>query len=330
MIGTAGDAVDAGRASMQMEAEAIASASGRLNGQFAQAVELLHQHAGKVVVTGLGKSGLVAQKLAATLCSTGTPAVFLHPVDALHGDVGVYTPGDPTILLSKSGTTFELLRLVPVLRTLRSGLIGIVGHTSSPLAKEMDIVLDAAVRAEADPLNLAPTASTAVATALGDALALAVMQARKATPEDFALRHPAGQLGRNLRMMAGDVMHRGDAVAWTPADASMKSVIIAMNRRPLGAACVIDPENRLLGIITDGDLRRALESDHDIRTVRARDVMTPQPVTVTPGTALGEALRLMEDRPSQISVLPVVEGGRCLGLVRLHDLYHVDHQEGSR
>jgi arabinose-5-phosphate isomerase len=309
---------------MEMEAEAIACAAGRLDGQFACAVRLIQEHTGKVIVTGLGKSGFVAQKLAATLCSTGTPAVFLHPVDALHGDVGIYAPRDPTILLSKSGTTLELLRLVPVLHSLNSPLIGILGNRSSPLGKEMQIVLDASVRAEADPFNLAPTASSAVATALGDALALAVMQARKLTAEDFAQRHPAGQLGRNLRVTVQHVMHSGDEVAWATAASSMKAVIIAMNRCPLGAACVTGPGEELQGVITDGDLRRALQSVDEIRDVTAADVMTIRPVTVTPDATLQEALRLMEDRPSQISVLPVVEGGRCVGLVRLHDLYQTD------
>lgn len=317
------DALKAGKASIEMEAEAIACAARRLDERFACAVRLIQNHRGKVVVTGLGKSGFVAQKLAAIFCSTGTPAVFLHPVDALHGDVGIYTEGDPTVVLSKSGTTLELLRLIPVLRGLNSPLIGILGNRVSPLGREMDIVLDASVRAEADPYNLAPTASAAVATALGDALALAVMQARNLTPEDFAQRHPAGQLGRNLRVTVRQVMHGGDEVAWAAKDSSMKSVIIAMNKCPLGAACVTE-DGQLEGVITEGDLRRALQTTDDIRAVRAGDLMTLHPVTVHPDATLQEAMRLMEDRPSQISVLPVVEGGRCLGLVRLHDLYQTD------
>jgi len=309
---------------METEAEAITCASRRLDDRFLAAVRLIERHRGKIVVTGLGKSGFVAQKLAATMCSTGTPAVFLHPVDALHGDVGIYAAGDPTIVLSKSGTTLELLRLIPVLRGLNSPLIGIVGNGASPLGREMDILLDASVRAEADPYNLAPTASTAVATALGDALALAIRHARNLTPEDFAQLHPAGQLGRNLRVTVRQVMHGGDEVAWASADSSMKSVIIAMNRCPLGAACVRGYDGALIGLITDGDLRRALEMNDDIREVMARDLMTVRPVTVGPDATLQEALRLMEDRPSQISVLPVVEGSRCLGMVRLHDLYQTD------
>ena len=293
---------------MEMEAEAIGCAARRLDAQFASAVQLIAGHAGKVIATGLGKSGFVAQKLAATLCSTGTPAAFLHPVDAMHGDVGIYAEGDPTILLSKSGTTLELLRLIPVLRGLNSPLIGIIGNRVSPLAKQIDVLLDASVRAEADPHNLAPTASTAVATAIGDALALAVMQTRELTPEDFARRHPAGQLGRNLRVTVGQVMHSGDEVAWANRESSIKQVIIAMNRCPLGAACVVDEDRRLEGVITDGDLRRALQSNDDIREVRAGGLMTVRPVTVSPDATLKEALRLMEDRPSQISVLPVMEG----------------------
>lgn len=309
---------------MQTEAEAITCAAGRIDDRFLAAVRLIEEHPGKIVVTGLGKSGLVAQKLAATLCSTGTPAVFLHPVDALHGDVGIYTTGDPTIILSKSGTTMELLRLIPVLRDLNSRLIGIIGTLTSPLAKEMDIVLDASVRAEADPYNLAPTASTAVATALGDALALAIRRARNLTADDFAQLHPAGQLGRNLRVTVRQVMHGADEVAWSNADSSMKQVIIAMNRYPLGAACVRGDDGGLQGLITDGDLRRALQTNDDIREVKAGDLMTLRPVTVHPAATLQDALRLMEDRPSQISVLPVVEGNRCIGLIRLHDLYQTD------
>ncbi len=318
------DLLAAGRASMEMEAEAIACAAGRLDAEFASAVQLIAGHTGKVIVTGLGKSGFAAQKLAATLCSTGTPAAFLHPVDAMHGDVGIYAEGDPTILLSKSGTTLELLRLIPVLRGLNSPLIGIIGNRVSPLAKQIDVLLDASVRAEADPHNLAPTASTAVATAIGDALALAVMQTRELTPEDFAQRHPAGQLGRNLRVTVRQVMHGGEEVAWAKRESSIKQVIIAMNRCPLGAACVVDEDGRLEGVITDGDLRRALQSNDDIREVKVGGLMTVQPVTVSPDATLTEALRLMEDRPSQISVLPVMEGERCLGLVRLHDLYQTD------
>lgn len=318
------DALARGRAAMQAEADAISAAAGRLDDNFTRAVELIAAHSGKIVVTGIGKSGRVAQKLAATFSSTGTPAVFLHPAEAAHGDLGIYAPEDPTILLSKSGATAELLRLVGALRDFRSPLIGILGCPDSPLGRQVDLLLDASVRAEADPHNLAPTASAAAAMALGDALALAVMQARRFTPEKFALYHPAGQLGRNLSLTVGQVMHAGDEAASARPDDSLKSVVIAMSRRPLGAACVLDADGRLLGLITDGDLRRALETHDDIRPLRAADIMTLRPVPIAPAARLDQALRLMEDRPSQISVLPVVdpETGRCLGLLRLHDIYH--------
>jgi arabinose-5-phosphate isomerase len=318
------DALERGRAAMSAEAEAIALAAGRLDERFARAVDLIARHTGKIVVTGIGKSGRVGQKIVATFSSTGMPAVFLHPAEAAHGDLGIYAPQDPTILISKSGATAELLRLVGLLRGFRSPLIGILGNLDSPLAQQVDILLDASVRAEADPHNLTPTASAAVAMAIGDALAIAVMQAREFTPEEFALYHPAGQLGHNLSLTVREVMHSGDGAACAAPEDPLKSVVIAMTRRPLGAACVLDAEGRLLGLITDGDLRRALQAYDDIRGLRAADIMTPSPTTIGPDARLHEALGLMEDRPSQISVLPVIEPltRRCLGLVRLHDIYH--------
>ncbi len=315
--------VDAARSAMEIEAEAIRLAATRLDGGLTRAVELILAHPGKVVATGMGKSGHVARKIVATLCSTGTPAVFLHPAEAVHGDLGVYTAGDPTIMLSKSGTTAELLRLVPVLREFHSPVIGILGNPSGPLGREMDVLLDASVLREADPNNLAPTASAAVAAALGDALAVALIEARSFTPEEFGRYHPAGQLGRNLRLRVCDVMHSGDEVAWVDAGDSVKQVVIAMTRRPLGAACVGAAGKKLDGLITDGDLRRALQKHDDIRSLRARDIMTARPVTVGAQASLLEALELMEGRPSQISLLAVVEPvtGACLGLIRLHDIY---------
>ncbi len=309
---------------MQAEAESIAAAAARLDENFARAAGIVLRHSGKVIVTGIGKSGRVGEKLVATFASTGTPAVFLHPAEAVHGDLGIYQPEDPTIMISKSGATDELRRLVRVLRGFRSPLIGILGNPCAPLASDMDVVLDASVRAEADPHNLAPTASSAAAMALGDALAIAVMQARRFTPEDFAVYHPAGQLGRNLGLTVSEVMHGGERAVWARPEDGLKQVVIAMSARPLGAACVVDAEGHLSGIITDGDLRRALESHDDIRGLTAADIMTARPVTVAPEARLHEALRLMEDRPSQISVLPVVDPatGKCAGLFRLHDVYH--------
>jgi arabinose-5-phosphate isomerase len=307
---------------MEAEAQAIAETAGRLEGSFVSAVEVLAAHPGKVVVTGLGKSGNVARKIAATLASTGTPAVYLHPADALHGDLGVYAHGDPTILISKSGATAELLKLVPVLRQLGSPLIGILGNTASLLARQTDFVLDASVRREADAANLAPTSSAAAAMAIGDALALCVMTARGFTAEDFQRRHPAGHLGETLALTVNDVMHTGNEVAWVAASDPLKQVVVAMTRSALGAACVVSAERRLEGLITDGDLRRTLETRDELTGLLAGQIMTARPVTVAPGAPLREALRLMEDRASQISVLPVVEPrGTCAGLIRLHDIY---------
>jgi arabinose-5-phosphate isomerase len=308
---------------LKVEAQALAAAADRLDHNLTKAVELLLRHVGKVVVSGIGKSGHIGQKIAATLSSTGTPAVFLHAAEAVHGDLGIYTPGDPSILISKSGSTAELLRLIPVLRQFRSPLIAIVGNLTSPMAKQADVVLDARVDREADPLNLAPTCSTTVALALGDALAVALMMARRFTDQDFARYHPAGQLGRSLWLKVADVMHQNEAVAWVKPETLLRQVIIAMSQRPLGAACVVDEHFQLLGIITDGDLRRALLTHEDIRILHASDCMMRQPITITPGASLRDATRLMEDRPSQISVLPVVDSGsqRCLGLIRIHDIY---------
>jgi arabinose-5-phosphate isomerase len=310
---------------MQIEAEAIRVASDRLNGDFSRAVEILKVHPGKIIVSGVGKSGHIAQKIAATFSSTGSPAVFLHPTDAVHGDLGVYTPGDPTILVSKSGATLELLRLLPILREFHSPLIGIVGNLNSTLAHEMDAVLDACVERESDPLDLAPTTSAIVALALGDALAAALMTAHDFKAQDFARFHPAGQLGRNLWLHVADVMHKVDTVARVHPGATLKEVVIAMTRSPLGAACVLDEQRRLLGIITDGDVRRSLEKHDDIRLLAARQVMVSKPITIAPDATLRTAVDRMEKRPSQISVLPVVDdNGQCLGLVRIHDIYQAD------
>jgi arabinose-5-phosphate isomerase len=315
--------IEAAQKAMQIEADAVARAARRLDGNFSCAIELILDHPGKLVVTGLGKSGHVARKIVATLCSTGTPAVFLHAAEASHGDLGLYSPGDPTLMISKSGNTAELLDLIPFLRELPSRRVGILGNPSAPLAAEMDVVLDASVECEADPGNLAPTASATVALSLGHALAVALMRARNFSVEDFERFHPGGHLGRSLRLTVRDVMHGRQEVAMAHADDSLKQVVIAMTHFPHGAACVVDASGRLIGLITDGDVRRALQAHDDIRGLRASAVMAPNPSTIAPEARLQEALRLMEDRPSQISVLPVVnrDDGLCLGLLRLHDIY---------
>ena len=312
----------AARAAMEIEAESVAQAARRLDGELIRAVDLILAHPGKVVVTGIGKSGHIARKIVATLCSTGTAAVFLHPAEAVHGDLGIYTPGDPTVLISKNGASLEMLALVPLLRQFHSPLIGILGNPAAPLATQVDVLLDASVEREADPNNLAPTASAVTALAVGHALAIALMCARNFTPEEFGRFHPGGQLGRNLKLRVAEAMHTGDEVAFVNPGASLKDVIVAMTRRPMGGACVVAADGTLAGFLTDGDLRRALTNHDDIRGLCASDAMTRTPVTVGPDASLAEALELMERRRSQISVLPVVdEAGRALGIIRLHDIY---------
>jgi arabinose-5-phosphate isomerase len=306
---------------MQIEAQAILAASDRLGDNLDRAVELILARKGKLIVSGIGKSGHVARKLAATLQSTGTPAVFLHASEAAHGDLGLCQPGDTALLISKSGSTRELLELVPALRAMGAPLIGILGTVVSPLGSEMDVVFDASVQREADPEGFTPTASSAVALAVGHGLAVALMEARGFTKENFLHLHAGGQLGRNLRVHVSEVMHE---VAWVAPDAGLKEVVIEISRRRLGAACVVSADGTLLGLITDGDVRRAFEKHDDIRGLVASDVMTTSPISVEPEALIHDALCLMENRPSQISVLPVVEKatGRCLGLIRLHDIYH--------
>jgi arabinose-5-phosphate isomerase len=309
---------------LKLEAEAIAATAGRISrAEVERAVELLGRCAGKVVVVGVGKSGNVAQKIAATLTSTGTLAVYLHPSDALHGGLGIVTPSDVVIIVSNSGETDEILAMLPFLKHRQSALISIVGNLQSTLAARSTVVLDASVDKEACPLNLAPTTSTTVALAIGDALALTLMDCKKLTPEDFALNHPAGRLGKRLMLRVGDVMHGGSENPTIASGAPLLEVVQAITRGGLGAVNVLAEDGRLEGIITDGDLRRALQRSRlaDLETLTSADVMTRDPVVTMPDTLAYAALQLMEDRPSQISVLPVVnEAGICVGLLRLHDI----------
>ena len=297
--------------------------SQRLDGSFTKVVDLIAKHSGKVVLIGVGKSGLIAQKIAATLCSTGTPAIFLHAADAVHGDLGILQSGDPVILISRSGATAELVRLLPVLRSFKSPLIALVGNTHSPLATQADFILDIGARPEADPLGLVPTTSTLLTLALGDALAAALITQRGFGPSDFARFHPAGQLGRNLSLTVGEVFQPIERCARVDIAASLREAVIAMTTFPNGAACILNNEGTLMGLITDGDLRRALSRGIDLNTAKVTDVMTKNPIRTHPQVSLIEAARVMEDRPSQISVLPVTqsENQKCLGLLRIHDIY---------
>lgn len=308
---------------MRAEAAAIELAAGRLGESFEQAVQLLLATESKLVICGIGKSGHIGSKLAATFSSCGLPAVFLHAAEAIHGDLGVYKPGDPTIVLSKSGSTSEVLRLMPLLRKFQSPIIAILGNLNSPIAELADVILDASVEKEADPLNLMPTSSSTVSLAIGDALASALARAKKFTKEDFASFHPGGQLGRNLLLTVGDVMHPLAKVACLTPEQTLREVVIAMNAHPWGAACVVDAEGCLAGIITDGDVRRLLSQSGDLLSRTADACMTRHPVATYAGATLGDAVRLMEERSSQISVLPVIDEAtrKLVGLLRLHDAY---------
>ncbi|MGB7923591.1 MAG: KpsF/GutQ family sugar-phosphate isomerase [Pyrinomonadaceae bacterium] len=309
---------------LRMESEAIAQTAGRLGrAEVEQAVNLLAGCRGKVVTVGVGKSGIIAQKIAATMTSTGTAAVYLHPSDALHGGIGLVTGEDIIIALSNSGETDELLSMLPYLKHRRVPVIAVVGQLDSTLARRADVALDASVDQEACPLNLAPTTSTTVALAIGDALAIVLMKVKGLTPDDFALNHPAGRLGKRLTLKVADLMHSGQENPTVEMEAPWLEVIAAITRGGLGAVNVLDGSGRLAGIITDGDLRRALQKvGHvDLETLRSETIMTRNPVVASPELLAYDALRLMEDRPSQISVLPVVDKERlCVGLVRLHDI----------
>jgi arabinose-5-phosphate isomerase len=317
-----GKLLDAAREVLALEARALDRTAARLDANFERAVGILLDNPGKVVVTGMGKSGLAARALSATFCATGVASVFLHPAEAIHGDLGVYSPGDATILISNSGATEELTRLVPLLRRFDSKLIVLTGHPASALGLAADVTLDASVEREADPHDLVPTASVIAALALGHALAAALVEQRGFSPQDFGLLHPGGQLGRTLNQRVADAMHSGAEVPWVRPSDPLKKALIEMTDKPMGAACVLDPEGRLAGLLTDGDLRRAFEKNDDIRHLTVAGVMTARPVTIGPEATLRDAVRLMEDRPRQLSVLPVVDtGGRALGLLRLHDLF---------
>lgn len=309
---------------LRIESEAIAQTAARLDrAQVERAIDLLLSCRGKVVVLGIGKSGIIGQKIAATMTSAGTAAIYLHPSDALHGGLGILQSDDLVIVLSNSGETEELVAMLPYLKNRSTPLIAIVGNLESTLANRADAVLDASVDQEACPLNLAPTTSTTVALAIGDALAMTLMKVKGITSDDFAVNHPAGQLGKRLTLRVADLMHAGNAMPSVAAGSSWINVVRSISRGGLGAVCVVDDRGQLAGIITDGDLRRAVEkTDHEaLAKLTCDDFMTRKPTVASPELLAIDALRLMEERPFQISVLPVVDSaGRCVGLIRLHDI----------
>ena len=312
--------IELGLAVLKTESEAVAALMQRLDQSFHRACEMLLDCEGRIVVTGMGKSGHIGNKIAATLASTGSPAFFMHPGEASHGDLGMITSDDLLIALSNSGETSEITLLLPLLKRLGIPLIALTGKPGSTLARAADINLDVSIDKEACPMGLAPTSSTTASLAMGDALAIAVLQARGFTEEDFALSHPGGNLGRRLLLRVSDIMHSGDAIPLVPVSSSLSDTLLEMTKKGLGMTGVIDPENKqLLGIYTDGDLRRTFEKMPDIKTARVRDFMTPDCVTIDADRIAGEALKIMHDR--KINALMVVDKNNLVqGALNMHDL----------
>jgi arabinose-5-phosphate isomerase len=308
------------KAVLDIEARGITSMIDRLDDNFARAIELLHGCRGKVVVTGTGKSGLIGRKISATLASTGTPSFFLHSGDAVHGDIGAVMKGDLILAVSNSGDTDEILKLLPHFKRHEFKLIVMTGKPDSTLAQAGDVVLDVGVAEEACPLGLAPTASTTAALAMGDALAVVLLEKRGFKEEDFAIRHPGGILGRKLLLLVEDLMHRGDQLPLVSQDAPMKEALFEITSKRLGMTGVVDSQGKFVGIITDGDLRRALERHRDIFNLKARDLMTCDPKTIPATKLAAEAVAVMEQYA--ITSLFVLKNGTRspLGVIHLHDL----------
>ena len=311
--------IAAGRRALEIESRAVAQLLPRVDAAFVRACELALAARGRVVVSGLGKSGLVGHKIAATLASTGTPAFFLHAAEASHGDLGMVMRGDLLLAISNSGETPELLALLPPLRRLGVPVIAMTGQPGSTLAREADVHIDASVSEEACPLNLAPTASTTAVLAMGDALATALLEARGFTSEDFARAHPGGALGRKLLLHVSDVMRRGDDLPRVPVDGTIEQGLVEMSRKGLGMTAVVDAAGGLAGVFTDGDLRRALDRGIDLRGSTMQAAMTVNPRSITPGELAAEAVNRMQEH--RITALLVVDTqGQLVGALNIHDL----------
>ena len=307
---------------LRIEAEAILALADRINGDFSAAVELMKNCEGRVVVTGMGKSGIIGRKISATLASTGTPSFFLHPAEGIHGDLGMVTGHDVVLALSNSGETAEVLGILPSLRRIGVTIIALSGAANSTLAKNADLFLDVGVAKEACPLGLAPTASTTALLAYGDALALALLSSRHFTPEEFAVFHPGGSLGRKLLLTVADVMHQGEDNPVVTADLLVKDALFVITAKGLGAAAVVDAQDKLIGVLTDGDIRRGLGQGLTFLERPVDELMTRNPKTITSARLAAEALHLMEkNKPRPITVLPVVDDAGCaIGMVHMTDL----------
>jgi len=308
-----------GAAVLQTEAKAVAALAPRLGDSFSHACQLMLECEGRIVVLGMGKSGHIGGKVAATLASTGSPAFFVHPGEASHGDLGMITPKDVVLALSNSGETEELLVILPLIKRLGVPMVALTGNASSTLARMADAHIDVSVAQEACPLDLAPTASTTAALAMGDALAIALLEARGFTQEDFARSHPGGRLGRRLLLLIDDVMRTGDALPLVGSEVLLSEALLEVTRKGLGMTAIVDGPRRLLGIFTDGDLRRCMDQGVDVHRTPVKNVMTRHAKTVTKGILAAEALQIMES--AKINGLMVVDGdGVVIGALNMHDL----------
>ncbi|MEF3074645.1 KpsF/GutQ family sugar-phosphate isomerase [Methylobacter sp. Wu1] len=306
---------------IQVENRAIAALAEQINDDFVAACKLMFNCTGRVVVTGMGKSGHIAGKIAATLASTGTPAFFVHPGEASHGDLGMITRQDVVLALSNSGETGEVLTILPIIKRLGVPLIAMTGNPASTMAKFATVHIHVGVEQEACPLGLAPTSSTTAALVMGDALAVSLLEARGFTRDDFALSHPGGSLGKRLLLMVSDIMHAGSKVPSVPETALISEALLEMTEKKLGMTAVVDADNRVVGIFTDGDLRRMLGRNLDIHRTAITEVMTPHCTVITADMLAAEAMRIMEQK--KINALIVVDGHRCaIGALNMHDLIH--------
>jgi len=304
---------------LDIESRAVASLKARLNDDFVAACELCMQTPGRVVVTGMGKSGHVSNKIAATLASTGTPAFFMHPAEASHGDLGMITSQDLLLAVSLSGETGEVVTILPVVKRMGARLLAMTGNPNSTIAQTADVHLDISVAEEACPLNLAPTASTTATLAMGDALAVALLKNRGFTAEDFARSHPSGSLGKRLLLRVSDVMRTGDRIPAVSADVTLRDALLEMTDKGLGMTAIVNPENEILGIFTDGDLRRTLDAGADIRTTKIREVMQSRCKTTSADVLAAEALHILEE--NKITSLLVAEDKQLVGALNIHDLF---------
>jgi len=320
--------IEKAREIIRIEANAVVKLEAHINEQFANAVEIIFHSKGRVIVSGMGKSGIIGKKIVATLNSTGTPSMFLHPSDAVHGDLGMVRDGDVVICISKSGDTKELLQLVPMFKRVNAKIISLLGNIHSPLAKNSDIVLDCSVEEEACPHDLAPTSSTTAALVMGDALAIVLLEQRNFSAEDFAMFHPGGNLGKRLLLKAEEMMTSGDAVPKVKTTVQLRDAILEMTSKRLGATCVVDEKNILVGIITDGDLRRLLQRTTDVSNLTAEQVMTKNPKTIRKDVLAAVVLQEME----QFNITQIVvvdEQHSPIGMIHLHDLVKAGLGEGS-